>query len=55
MSKLAITKVGDEITGVYLTPVESVEVKIIDFDKVLAPWEEKLLDDIEQDKLIKIA
>jgi len=62
MNKLAIVKVGDEITGVYISPrleiVEGsgqLEIEVIDFSKTISPWDEKTLDQIEQSKLIKVA
>jgi hypothetical protein len=62
MGKLTIIKIGKEITGVFISPelvqgcgFESLHVNIVDFSKALAPWEDKVLDDIEQLKLVKIA
>lgn len=54
MAKIVIVKIGEEITGVYISKSDLV-VEIIDFSKVLAPWHENTLDQIDQSKLIKIA
>ena len=62
MDRLAIIKVGNEITGVFISPTladdngfEPLQVDIVDFSKELAPWENKVLELIEQSKLVKIA
>lgn len=62
MKKLAIVKVGDEITGVYLSSTyaqelggDNLEVDIIDFNKALDPWADKTIEQIEECKLVKIA
>ncbi len=62
MDRLAIIKVGSEITGVFISPslaedhgFETLQVDIVDFAKTLAPWENKVLEMIEESKLVKIA
>jgi hypothetical protein len=59
---LAVIKVGNEITGVFLSRslvqdngFEEINVSVIDFANALAPWEDKVVDLIEKRKLIKIA
>jgi len=53
--RLAVIKVGDEITGVFITPNQGVDVNVINFSKTLAPWENRIMELIEQSKLEKIA
>lgn len=54
MAKIVIIKVGEEITGVYVSKSDLV-IEIIDFSKTLPPWHENTLDQIDQSKLVKIA
>lgn len=60
MDRLAVIRVGEEITGVYISPnliKEPVflQVDIVDFIKELSPWDNKVLELIEESKLVKIA
>jgi hypothetical protein len=61
-SRVAIIKIGKEITGVFASRdllendgFEPVDITVVDFSKVLAPWENKVVELIDQRKLIKIA
>lgn len=59
-NKLAVVKIGNEITGVYISPKLKAEegylqVEIIDFSQTIAPWQEKTLELIDESKLIKVA
>lgn len=60
MIRIAVTKIGNEITGVFCSSENELDgvqtiVQIIDFEKTLAPWEESTLELIEQNKLLQIA
>lgn len=61
MPKVVVIRVGKEITGVYISaavvngPDARIDTEVINFESVLAPWEEKTLEQIEQSKLVKIA
>lgn len=56
MNKIAIVKVGTEITGVYVSSnlAGVLTIETIDFKSPLSPWAEKTIEEIEQSKLVKI-
>jgi len=57
MNKLVITKAGNTITGVYLSTdlIGDTQLETLDYDKLIFPSDEKIEDEIDSNKLIKVA
>jgi hypothetical protein len=56
MNKFVITKAGNTITGVYLSAdlIGDVQIETLDYDNPLEDSDEKIEEEIDSERLIKI-